>query len=63
MTRVDVISHRWLSRLSMAVVGYLEPEKIRQEQGEISHRLTIVRCSAKEDASVTGRCSEMIENC
>lgn len=34
-----ILPHRWLSRLSMAVTGYSEQEKIRQDQGEISHRL------------------------
>lgn len=33
-----ILPHRWLSRLSMAVAGYSEQEKMRQEQGEISHR-------------------------
>lgn len=35
-----VLPHRWLSRLSMAVAGYSEQqEKMRQDQGEISHSL------------------------
>uniref|UniRef100_A0A8C4IYK2 Connector enhancer of kinase suppressor of ras 2 n=1 Tax=Dicentrarchus labrax TaxID=13489 RepID=A0A8C4IYK2_DICLA len=33
---VDDMS-RWLSRLSMAVTGYSEQEKIRQDQGEINY--------------------------
>lgn len=37
-----ILPHRWLSRLSMAVAGYSEQEKIRQDQGEISHRLFAV---------------------
>lgn len=36
-SRLLPLSHRWLSRLSMAVAAFSEQEKIRQDQGEISH--------------------------
>ena len=39
-----ILPHRWLSRLSMAVAGYSEQEKICTDQGEFSHCKTFVVC-------------------